>query len=82
MDWFEIWYKDKQGIIDTMVKNMAADLKAGHDYFGKGIKGKMEEIEAYKTKFDEELMSFADMDDKKRNRWCYYDLLRRGAITL
>jgi hypothetical protein len=80
-NWFEIWMDDKESVLATMVKNMAADLNAGYNYFGVCIRRQKEEIERYKSEFDQQLMSFADMDDAKRNRWCYYDLLRRGAIT-
>lgn len=81
MDWFQIWMDDKESIISTMVKNMSADLNAGYNYFGECIKRQRREIEKYKEEFDRQIMSFADMDDGKRNRWCYYDLLRRGAIS-
>lgn len=81
MDWFQIWMDDKESIISTMVKNMSADLNAGYNYFGECIKRQRREIEKYKADFDRQIMSFADMDDGKRNRWCYYDLLRRGAIS-
>lgn len=37
-DWFDIWFADKQGMIDCMTRNMAADLEAGYDYFGNSIR--------------------------------------------
>ena len=81
MNWFSIWMDDKESVLETMVRNMAADLAAGYNYFGESIKRQREAIDAYKAEFERQLMAFADMDDGKRNRWCYYDLLRRGAIT-
>lgn len=80
-EWFEIWLDDKQAMLATMVRNMAADLEAGYDYFGSCISRQREMIAAYKAEFDAQLMSFADMTEEKRNRWCYYDMLRRGVIT-
>ena len=80
-NWFELWVDDKENIADTMVRNMRADLDAGYNYFGDCIRKQREAIDAYKKAFDDQLMAFTDMDDAKRNRWCYYDLLRRGAIT-
>jgi len=80
INWFELWFDDKESMLNTMVKNMASDLNAGYDYFGDCIKRQTEAIANYKAEFDRQLMSFADMDEGKRNRWCYYDLLRRGAI--
>lgn len=81
MSWFEIWYDDKQGMIETMARNIAADISAGYSYLGNCIQKQKQELDDYKAEFEEQLMSFADMEDGKRNRWCYYDLLRRGAIT-
>lgn len=79
-EWFEIWYQDKQSILDTMVRNMVADLECGYDYFGNCITRQREEIAEYKAKFDAEVMGFAEKSDTERNKWCYYDMLRRGVI--
>ena len=79
--WFEMWLDDKEAMICTMARNMSADLDAGYNYFGESIRKQREQIDAYKKEYDEQLMAFADMDDAKRDRWCYYDLLRRGVIT-
>ncbi len=81
INWFELWHDDKESILNTMIRNMSADLDAGYDYFGNCIKLQRETIEKYKKDFDDQLMEFANMDDAKRNRWCYYDMLRRGVIS-
>ena len=81
INWYEVWMDDKESILETMIKNLAADLAAGYNYFGECINRQRENIDTYKREFDSQLMSFADMTEGKRNRWCYYDLLRRGAIT-
>lgn len=80
-DWFELWFSDKQSMLDTMAKNMAADLEAGYNYFGKCITEQREMIDQYKTQFDAEMDSFKTMDDKQVNRWCYYDMKKRGVIS-
>ena len=79
-DWFEIWFEDKTSILNTMVKNMQADLNAGYDYFGTSITKQRQIINTYKQQFDAELDSFKSMDDKQVNRWCFYDMKKRGAI--
>ena len=79
-DWFKLWYKDKKGILDVMVANMVADLNVGYDYFGQSIVNQRNDITDYKRKIDETLDKFKDMDDKAVNRWCFYDLLKRGVI--
>ena len=63
-NWFGIWFEDKQSIINTMIKNMAADLDAGYDYFGTCIRRQQAEIETYKAQFDEEMDMFKDMEEK------------------
>ena len=81
-DWFEMWHLDKEVILNTMIRNMTADLQCGYDYFGKSITEQREAIEVYKEKFDAEVMSFAEKTDEQRNKWCYYDMLRRGVIEI
>lgn len=81
MNWFEIWYDDKQSIIDTMVSNMASDLEHGYDYFGKSITEQREMINEYKTEFDRQMKCLGLMEESKVQHWCYMDLKRRGAIA-
>lgn len=79
-DWFDLWFEDKQGMIGTMVRNMTADLEAGYNYFGNSIRRQVEQIEAYKAEFDHQMDEFKMMDEKAVNRWCFYDMKKRGAI--
>lgn len=80
MKWFEIWYEDKQCILSTMISNMQADLNAGYDPLGNSIQNQLSEIESYRASIDSKLKEFVTMEEKTVNRWCYYDLKRRGAI--
>lgn len=80
-DWFDIWFADKQGVIDCMTRNMAADLEAGYDYFGNSIRSQREAIETYKAEFDRQVDEFKMMDEKQVNRWCFYDMKKRGVIA-
>lgn len=79
-DWFDLWFMDKHNIIETMIKNMQSDLDVGYSHSSKSIVNQKVEIENYKAKFDQELSNFRTMDDKQVNRWCFYDMKRRGAI--
>lgn len=81
IDWFEMWFADKQSIVETMVRNMAADLNAGYDYFGKSITEQREAIAEYQANFDNEVDKLKEMDESKANRWCYIDMKKRGAIS-
>ena len=80
MKWFEIWFDDMQSIIETMVKNMQADLDAGYDPQGHCIRKQRVDIEEKQIKFDRQIELFKTMEDTRINRWCYYDLKKRGAI--
>ena len=79
-DWTDVWQDDKESILETMIKNMAADLNNGYDYFGKSIVEQRKTIENYKKEIDETWDLFKTMDEKEINRWCFYDLKKRGAI--
>ena len=79
-DWFEIWFEDKKSMVDTMVRNMTSDLDAGYDYFGNSITRQREAIDDYKEKFDDEMDEFKFMTVAEVNRWCYYDMKKRGVI--
>lgn len=79
-DWFSVWQDDKESILQTMINNMTSDLNAGYDYFGKSIVEQRKTIEAYKKEIDDTFDLFKTMEDKEVNRWCFYDLKKRGAI--
>lgn len=79
-DWFDLWFEDKKTIFTTMYKNMSADLDAGYDPFGNSIQKQIFDINAYKVEFDAEMDSFKTMEEKAVNRWCFYDMKKRGVI--
>ena len=79
--WFEMWFEDKQMILETMKKNLVADLQAGYDPSGIIIARQKVAIEDYQRRFDAQVDKFKDMEDAKVNKWCYYDLKKRGAIS-
>ena len=80
-DWFDVWFEDRESILNTMVRNMASDLNAGYDYFGQSITRQNQEIAEYKAQTDKTLDMFKDMDEKAVNRWCFYELKKHGAIA-
>lgn len=79
-DWFSVWQDDKESILQTMINNMTSDLNAGYDYFGKSIVEQHKTIEKYKSDIDTTYDLFKSMNEKEVNRWCFYDLKKRGAI--
>lgn len=80
-DWFDVWFEDRESILNTMVRNMASDLNAGYNYFGQNITRQKQEIAEYKVQTDKTLDMFKDMDEKAVNRWCFYELKKHGAIA-
>lgn len=81
MDWFKIWVLDKQNMQETMRRNLVSDLKAGYDPLGKSVTQQLAIMKEYHEIYEKELMGLADMSTEKANRWCYLDLIRRGAIA-
>ena len=81
-NWFELWYDNEQSVIDTMVRNMMSDLNVGYDYFGKSITSQRQAIEQRQAGFEAQMDEFKTMEYNKVNRWCYYDLLKRGVIKI
>lgn len=79
-DWFEMFCADKRSMIDTMARNMAADLEAGYDYFGKSIQQQIKDLEEYKKAFDAELDKIAEMEPSRVQHYCYVKLKKSGAI--
>lgn len=80
-DWFDVWFEDRESILNTMVRNMTSDLNAGYDYFGQSITKQKQEIAEHKAQTDKTLDMFKDMDEKAVNRWCFYELKKHGAIA-
>lgn len=80
-NWEEMWIADKESVMATMQSNMQADLDAGYNPYGKSIVRQKLAMLKYKEEFEKQLMQFADWTDEKTQRWCYYDLKRRGAIS-
>lgn len=78
--WFDIWFEDKQSMLDTMRRNLQADLDAGYNPSGYSIRKQTVDMETYKRGFDVQMDLFKNMEDAQVNRWCYYDLKKRGAI--
>lgn len=80
MDWKKIWTEDRQSMLETMVENMASDLKVGYDPYGSSIMNQLHEIANYKAKTAEGIATMEGMTEQKAQNWAYRDLLRRGVI--
>lgn len=80
IDWFDMWFSDKKDILAIMHKNMASDIDVGYDPHGLSIQQQLEDIRQYGEKFDRQLLALSAMEEERANRWCYYDMVKRGVI--
>jgi len=80
-DWFEIWCADREGMIATMVRNLASDLAVGYSYFGECATRQRALIEKTRKEYEDALEMFKTMESAAIVRWCYFDLKKRGAIS-
>ena len=80
-EWFEMWYSDKKWILSIMYRNMASDLDNGYNPMGKSIREQKTMIDNYEQDINNTLEKFSTMEEKQVDIWCFYDLLKRGAIA-
>lgn len=79
--WQEIFIMDKESMIETMVRNIQSDLAAGYNIHGACIRAQREAIESYVAQFHAELDKLGEMTEAQAERWCYYNLKKRGVIS-
>lgn len=84
--YFEMWFADKQSMIDTMRRNMVSDLECGYDPNGKSITRQREELEKFIREFKEDMEMLKSLTlthtERKIENWCRLDMLKRGVIEL
>lgn len=80
-DWFDVWYDDKRSILLTMYENLASDLRAGYKIEGNSVKKQQATIQEYIEDINGCLEWAKETTPNYLNRWCYNDLVKRGAIA-
>lgn len=80
--WQSMWIDDKQSMIAIMYGNLHSDLDAGYNPLGDAVKRQLDDIRDYVARYEQELMKLADMDNVHAERWCKFDLIRRGATEV
>ena len=60
---------------------MTSDLACGYDYFGNSITKQRQMIEDYKKEYEDAMDLFKTIEYNQVNRWCYFDLKKRGVIS-
>lgn len=79
--YFQMWQDDARAMLMTMARNLSSDLLAGYNPAGQCIRRQVEDLAAYRVRYErrlEELKMLAGADVEK---WCRADLRRRGAIS-
>lgn len=80
-DWKEIWMEDKHSMIETMRRNLASDIVDGnYDLLSLIIQKQIVEIKEYENNFIKARIYLKQLDEYSQNKWCYYDLKKRGVI--
>ena len=80
INYVDIWNEDKRGVIATMYRNLYADLSCGYDPTGAAITRQRAEIDQYIKAYNAQLDNFVNMSDEQTNKFCYYDMIKRGVI--
>lgn len=80
-DWFDVWCADWEGLIETQARNVQSEIDAGWKYKSDRVQNELRILNKFNGEYRRQLGRFASMEDKEVNRFCYYDLLRRGAIS-
>ena len=80
VNWLKIWFEDRESMLETMRRNLVADIEAGHDVNGHTVRKQIVEIEDYENQFQLDARRVREMEPAKAKHWCYVDLRRRGAI--
>ena len=81
-DWFKLWYEDKQSVLRAMRNNMKSDIDAGYNIRGACIMTQKRSIEEYEKTLSDIAELFKTMNEKEIQRWCFYDMIKRGSIEL
>ena len=79
-DWQRLWIDDKIAIMQTMRNNIASDIINWYNLLGYNIQKQITDIIKYENDYDRQILEFGNMTNEQVNKWCYYDLKKRGAI--
>lgn len=79
-EWRKMWDSDKRGMIDTMRRNIASDITAGYSLNGKTVRNQIVQILDYEEEYKHSCEVLDSIGEKAANKWCFYDMKRRGVI--
>lgn len=79
-NWIDLWFDHQRAVIDTMCRNMKADLKAGYHTESTIIREQERDIAERQARFEQEADRLKGMSDGAAKHWCYIDLKKNGVI--
>lgn len=79
-DYTEMWKEDIKSVLATMYRNMADDLDCGYNPVGNSIRTQRRKIAEYEAEYFDNMEKLIAMEESAANRWCYMDMVRKGAI--
>lgn len=80
INWIDLWFDNERAVIDTMCRNMKADLDAGYDPAGTIIQEQARDLEQREESFKQEAERLKDMSEGAAKHWCYINLKKNGVI--
>lgn len=79
-DWFNVWEEDRRAMLQVMYTNLASDIDAGYSLTGNAVIKQRNLIAETEKAIADAYEAFKSLTEKEVNRWCFYELKRKGAI--
>ena len=80
INWIDLWFDNERMVIDTMCRNVAADLEAGYHPESNIIREQERDIALRQAQFEQEADRLKTMSEGAAKHWCYIDLKKNGVI--
>lgn len=80
IDYMQIWLNDYRSMLATMANNLASDLSAGYDFFGRSIQHQLHAMQAYAYEMDAYKAKLESMDATTQQKAAKAHLKKRGVI--
>lgn len=80
LNYIDMWFTYERSVIDTMCRNMKADLDAGYHAESTIIREQERDIAERQAQFEQEADMLREKSVNAANHWCYIDLKKRGVI--
>lgn len=79
-EWLELWIEERKSMLETISRNIEADIRAGYPLTSKAVTEGRALYERTYEKYKNDLREAFKMIPAESNRWAYMDLKARGWI--